>query len=57
MTQLSWHIVVIEVKNMSTIKLLKASCADQDVDAVVNAANSGLKAGGGICKVIFNKCG
>ena len=42
---------------MSTIKLLKASCADQDVDAVVNAANSGLKAGGGICQVRFNKCG
>jgi len=42
---------------MSTFNLIHASCADQSVDAVVNAANSGLRAGGGICGVIFNKCG
>lgn len=42
---------------MSTITLLNASCADQTVDAVVNAANSGLWAGGGICGVIFKKAG
>lgn len=42
---------------MSTIVLLNASCADQRVDAVVNAANSGLWAGGGICGVIFKKAG
>ena len=42
---------------MNTIKLLNASCADQTADAVVNAANSGLWAGGGICGVIFNKAG
>ena len=42
---------------MSTIKLIKGSCADQEVDAVVNAANRGLYAGGGICGVIFNKAG
>ncbi|MDO4939294.1 MAG: macro domain-containing protein [Lachnospiraceae bacterium] len=39
------------------IRLIKASCADQTVDAVVNAANSGLWAGGGICGVIFAKAG
>lgn len=33
---------------MSNIKLLNASCADQTVDAVVNAANGGLWAGGGM---------
>ncbi len=44
-------------KNMSKIELLNASCADQTVDAVVNAANSGLWAGGGICGVIFSKAG
>lgn len=42
---------------MSQIRLIHASCADQQVDAVVNAANSGLWAGGGICGVIFGKAG
>ena len=42
---------------MSAITLINASCADQAVDVVVNAANGGLWAGGGICGVIFNKAG
>ena len=42
---------------MSKISLINASCADQTVDAVVNAANDGLWAGGGICGVIFKKAG
>nr|WP_297708148.1 macro domain-containing protein [uncultured Butyrivibrio sp.] len=42
---------------MSRIELIHGSCADQVVDAVVNAANSGLWAGGGICGVIFGKAG
>ncbi len=42
---------------MSRIELINASCADQKADAVVNAANSGLWAGGGICGVIFAKAG
>ncbi len=42
---------------MSRFELINASCADQTVDAVVNAANRGLRAGGGICGVIFNKAG
>lgn len=36
---------------------MNASCADQTVDVVVNAANSGLWAGGEICGVIFKKAG
>ena len=42
---------------MSTFKLIHGSCADQTADAVVNAANSGLWEGSGICGVIFRKCG
>ena len=42
---------------MSKIELIKGSCADQNADVIVNAANSGLWAGGGICGVIFKKAG
>ena len=42
---------------MSKIELINGSCADQIADIVVNAANSGLWAGGGICGVIFKKAG
>ena len=48
-----------ELKNCkkNKIALINASCAEQKVDAVVNAANNGLWAGGGICGVIFKKAG
>ena len=42
---------------MSNLKLIHGSCADQTADAVVNAANSRLWEGSGICGVIFSKCG
>lgn len=40
---------------ISRIELLNESCADQTVDAVVNAANADLWPGDGICGVIFKK--
>jgi O-acetyl-ADP-ribose deacetylase (regulator of RNase III) len=42
---------------MSQIKIIHGSCADQQADAIVNAANRWLAAGGGICGVIFSKAG
>lgn len=42
---------------MSEIKIIKGSCANQNVDAIVNAANRNLRAGGGICGAIFKKAG
>ena len=40
---------------MSNITLLNESCVDQNVDAIVNAANRNLAPGGGVCGEIFKR--
>jgi ribA/ribD-fused uncharacterized protein len=42
---------------MSTIEIRKVSITDLDTDAIVNAANDGLWAGGGVCGAIFKAAG
>ena len=40
---------------MNKITLLNESCVDQNVDAIVNAANRNLAPGGGVCGEIFKR--
>jgi O-acetyl-ADP-ribose deacetylase (regulator of RNase III) len=42
---------------MSAIVIKKISITDLDTDAIVNAANEGLWAGGGVCGAIFKAAG
>ena len=42
---------------MITIEIRKISITDLDTDAIVNAANEGLWAGGGVCGAIFRSAG
>lgn len=41
----------------STIEIKKISITQLSTDAIVNAANEGLRAGGGVCGAIFREAG
>ncbi len=42
---------------MSKIELINGSCVDQNVDSIVNAANSNLMSGSGLCGAIYKSAG
>lgn len=42
---------------MNSIEIQKTGITDLSTDAIVNAANDGLWAGGGVCGAIFNAAG
>lgn len=42
---------------MGGIEIVKQGVTDADVDAIVNAANEGLRAGGGVCGAVFEEAG
>lgn len=40
---------------MEKLEVVKASVVNLEVEAIVNAANSGLLRGGGVCGAIFDQ--
>ena len=42
---------------MNSFKIIHGSCVEENVDAIVNAANRYLASGGGVCGAIFKKAG
>ena len=46
-----------ESETMSMKEIRKIGITDLDTDAIVNAANDGLRADGGVCSAIFKAAG
>ena len=42
---------------MNKLEIIKKGITDLDVDCIVNAANTALQAGGGVCGAIFDAAG
>jgi len=51
------HILLVNIGNNKFLRLVKGDITERNVDAIVNAANSYLKHGGGVAAAIFRKGG
>jgi O-acetyl-ADP-ribose deacetylase (regulator of RNase III) len=51
------HILFVNLGNNKVLRLVKGDITERNVDAIINAANSYLKHGGGVAAAIVRKGG